>query len=206
VQAYADNNPSMRNVTYEQAAGSVAEGTKKGGVKAEKVDNPYGSTAGAGSGEFHVYRHARSREMSRLQQLDEMEIKNKADAEFYAKVKSDQTSEETKTAKRRKKRQREKEAKRRKKIMKQNGLKLQDETDKSQCTVDEEEFEYVPSDHKKLEGEIETDTAVTAAIMKNDGSFLDIMKKKLAAENQTLLEEADVEDAKEQACSKAKNP
>ena len=50
VQAYADSNSNMRSVSYEQATGSSE--VKKGAVKAEKVSNPYGSTAGAGSGEY----------------------------------------------------------------------------------------------------------------------------------------------------------
>ena len=52
------------------------------------MDNPYGSTAGAGSGEFHVYRHARAREMMRTQELDEEEAKLHADKEFHTKLKT----------------------------------------------------------------------------------------------------------------------
>ena len=65
VQAYADNNPNMRAMDYHQATGTAAPVAASasaapppadcGPVKTEKVGNPYGSTAGAGSEEFHVY-------------------------------------------------------------------------------------------------------------------------------------------------------
>jgi hypothetical protein len=64
VQSYADNSQNARSTAYEQERGS-------GSVKTEKVVNPYSSVAGAGSGEFHVYRHARAREQERLKRLDE---------------------------------------------------------------------------------------------------------------------------------------
>jgi hypothetical protein len=50
-----------------------------------QVVNPYGSTAGAGSGEFHVSRHARSREMMRIQQLDEEDLERKTTKNFGRK-------------------------------------------------------------------------------------------------------------------------
>ncbi len=107
--------------------------------------NPYGSTAGAGSGEFHVYRHARSREMMRIQQLDEEEADREADEEFWKKLKADQESELKKTEQRRKKRQREKEARMKKKVMKLNGLIIKrDESNEESNSKFEDEFEYTP--------------------------------------------------------------
>lgn len=51
VQAFADNSGSMRAVSYDQAVGASASApAAKGPVRTEKVENPYGSTAGAGSG------------------------------------------------------------------------------------------------------------------------------------------------------------
>src|SRR5210317_1219634 len=121
VQVHADNNPNNRVVDYAQATGaatsdgSTAAAAARGPVVAEKVDNPYGSTAGAGSGEFHVYRHARAREMARWKKINEDEAEMKAEEEFQKKVAHDTQVEDEKTAKRRKKRERAKEAKRRKK-------------------------------------------------------------------------------------------
>ncbi len=110
-----------------------------------QVVNPYGSTAGAGSGEFHVYRHARSREMMRIQQLDEEDLERKADEEFWKKVKADQEIELKKTEQRRKKRQREKEARMKKKVMKLNGLIIKrDKNNEDSNSNFEDEFEYTP--------------------------------------------------------------
>ena len=45
--------------------------TQSGPVRAEKVVNLFSSTAGAGSREFHVYRHSRAREMVRLKEIND---------------------------------------------------------------------------------------------------------------------------------------
>jgi hypothetical protein len=165
VQAYGDSNPNMRAVSYEQAVGGKANGNAGGNaggggggggelnkangggnhLKTEKVSNPYGSTAGAGSGEFHVYRHARSREMERLKTLDKDEEERLAEQEFRAKLSRDANELEHKTDKRRCKRQRALEAKRRKKVMQQNGLLLVDNDatkDGQMEDYPDETFEY----------------------------------------------------------------
>ncbi len=109
--------------------------------------NPYGSTAGAGSGEFHVYRNARSREMMRIQQLDEEDKERKADDEFWRKVMTEQEIELKKTEQRRKKRQREKEAKLKKKVMRLNGLTIEKEESRNEGANGnfDDEFEYTPT-------------------------------------------------------------
>jgi hypothetical protein len=127
VQAYTDNNSSIRKVTYEQAAAQGASGggggdgstnAAGGGIRAnvrpEKVVNPYGSTAGAGSGEFHLYRHGRNREMARLRNMDVAARVTAANAAFTAERAADAAWSEARTASKRKKRERAKEAKRRK--------------------------------------------------------------------------------------------
>lgn len=202
VQAYSDTNQNTRSVSYEQATGSTA--AKAGGVKAEKVDNPYGSTAGAGSGEFHVYRHARAREMARMKQLDEDEAEQKADAEFEEKVSAWKSEEDHRTEKRRMKRKREKEAKLRKKNMKLGGVGFENEVDDRSPEKKgggEEEFEYSPLHFAaKTEGEDKkmgpglpnaapgdearsVPAASASGGFANDGSFLEQMKKKLQEEN-----------------------
>mmetsp|Transcript_19378 Transcript_19378/g.28681 ORF Transcript_19378/g.28681 Transcript_19378/m.28681 type:complete len:227 (-) Transcript_19378:853-1533(-) len=198
VQAYADNNNNMRAVSYDQATGS-AEGAAKpsgGVVKTEKVTNPYGSAAGAGSGEFHVYRHARAREMARWKELEETEKEQKLDEEFKKKQADAQTEEEKKTAQRRKKRQRQKEAKQRKKNLALSGVKATEED--TNHAVADDEFSYTPmcngkaqhSESSEAAIRSEADGAPTDALKKlppklefaNDGSFLEMMKKKLAEE------------------------
>jgi len=66
VQAYSDQNPNMRQVQITTSSANNTTTTSTTKLKTEKVNNPYGSTAGAGSGEFHVYRHSRQREKNNV--------------------------------------------------------------------------------------------------------------------------------------------
>ena len=208
VQAFADNSGSMRAVSYDQAVGASASApSNRGPVVTEKVDNPYGSTAGAGSGEFHVYRHARAREMARWKEMHANEAEMKAEEDFQRKVAADVKAEAEKTEKRRRKREREKNAKRRKKNMKLGGVGL-GEAGESNNNQDQEtevdEFEYTPivgTESNALQGTTDTsnkngdkneecnesskltsaDELVTFA---NDGSFLEQSKQLLAKANE----------------------
>ncbi|KAG8450741.1 hypothetical protein GDO86_003134 [Hymenochirus boettgeri] len=77
----------------------------------EFVRDVMGSSAGAGSGEFHVYRHLRRREYQRQEFLDTIAHKQNLDDDFQRKLKENKRLEEEKTAKRRLKRQKLKEKK-----------------------------------------------------------------------------------------------
>lgn len=70
----------------------------------EFVRDVMGSSAGAGSGEFHVYRHLRRREYQRQDFLDKMSHKRNADQRYLDKVEENKKAAEERTAKRRKKR------------------------------------------------------------------------------------------------------
>ena len=219
VQAFADNNANMRSVSYEQATGQgqgasasgSADNASRGSVVAEKVHNPYGSTAGAGSGEFHTYRHARAREMARWKKINADEAEQKAQEEFTKKVTQDSESEAEKTEKRRRKRERAKEAKRRKKNLKLGGVGEGMSSEQSNGTaagssaIDEEEFEYTPisapggddklpassDDEQKDDNNSSCGDGLNDRKAKsgddvpfaNDGSFLEQMKKQLAAKS-----------------------
>ena len=139
-QAFADNNPSTRRIDYAQAVGPSANASTNTSNKlvTEKVLNPHGSTAGAGSSEFHIYRHARTREMIRWQELDQEQRKQVLDSKFHDKLERWRAEEEQATAKNRKKRQRQKEAKRRKKNMKLSGA-FQDDVEGEEEEEEEEE-------------------------------------------------------------------
>eukprot|EP00579_Thalassiosira_antarctica_P001198 CAMPEP_0201870352 /NCGR_PEP_ID=MMETSP0902-20130614/3477_1 /ASSEMBLY_ACC=CAM_ASM_000551 /TAXON_ID=420261 /ORGANISM="Thalassiosira antarctica, Strain CCMP982" /LENGTH=227 /DNA_ID=CAMNT_0048395943 /DNA_START=94 /DNA_END=777 /DNA_ORIENTATION=+ len=218
VQAYADNNPNMRAVDYHQATGTAAAASTgsgsaaaappadRGHVVAEKVDNPYGSTAGAGSGEFHVYRHARAREMARWKKINEDEAESNAENVFQQQLAHDTNSEEAKTEKKRRKRERAKEAKRRKKNMKLGGVG--GFANEEEGGDGEEEFEYTPAAASEIpEGALKSDNGSSEKAedspanedeessnnakpapeeedgkvpFANDGSFLERMKKELA--------------------------
>lgn len=209
VQAYADNNPNMRQIQYNQEAKGGASSSGSGGpVKTEKVVNPYGSTAGAGSGEFHVYRHARAREMARIEGMEEEEKEEKLEAEHEQKLDGWRKEEEKRLGKKRKKRARGKAAKLRKKNLSLGGVKDAC-VDKVDSTI-ENEFDYKPlhlqeknpseSEGDKAESDkVKVDCQAKADILhtennsntpsegnqleklsfQNDGSFMEQMRKQM---------------------------
>ena len=105
---------------------SLFHETPMNAVIAEKVSNPYGSTAGAGSGDFHVYRHARAREAERWKQMNHEEREKALDEEFQRTLEANRLEEEQRTSRRKKKRQRQKDAKEKRKNLKKSGINLED--------------------------------------------------------------------------------
>ncbi|KAJ7045571.1 hypothetical protein C8F04DRAFT_1248976 [Mycena alexandri] len=75
----------------------------------EMMKNVQGSSAGAGSGEFHVYKASRRREYERLKILEETSQKEADEAAFERKRREAEEQAESKTAKNRAKRQKKKE-------------------------------------------------------------------------------------------------
>ncbi|KAF9465057.1 hypothetical protein BDZ94DRAFT_1160654 [Collybia nuda] len=75
----------------------------------EMMKNVQGSSAGAGSGEFHVYKASRRREYERLKILEETSQKEIIDAEFERKRQEAEELTNSKTAKNRARRQKKKE-------------------------------------------------------------------------------------------------
>ncbi len=71
--------------------------------------NIQGSTAGAGSGEFHLYRAGRRREQMRIAAMEREDNANVAKAEFEARQEARTREAEEKTAKNRNKRKAKKE-------------------------------------------------------------------------------------------------
>jgi hypothetical protein len=88
---------------------------KTSSLPPEIVANVQGSSAGAGSGEFHVYKASRRREYERLRAMDE-EVKKEEDEKEFAKrkeelEKKDKEKTEKNRLKREKARQRKEKAK-----------------------------------------------------------------------------------------------
>ncbi|GBE80992.1 hypothetical protein SCP_0307150 [Sparassis crispa] len=73
------------------------------------MKNVQGSSAGAGSGEFHVYKASRRREYERLKLMDEKAQKEAETQAFESKKQEWELQAEAKTAKNRAKRQKKKE-------------------------------------------------------------------------------------------------
>ncbi|KAF9586629.1 hypothetical protein BGW38_000691 [Lunasporangiospora selenospora] len=73
------------------------------------VKNVQGSSAGAGSGEFHVYRAGRRREYARLKAMDQDAKEERDQQLFEQKIQEKRYLDEDKTEKNRAKRQRRKQ-------------------------------------------------------------------------------------------------
>lgn len=76
----------------------------------EIVANVQGSSAGAGSGEFHVYKASRRREYERMKLMDEELNREKADEEFEKRRAEAKRKDDEKTEKNRRKREKRKAA------------------------------------------------------------------------------------------------
>jgi hypothetical protein len=82
----------------------------------EIVANVQGSSAGAGSGEFHVYKASRRREYERLRAMDEEKDAEDKDAEFVAKKTEQEKKDAEKTEKNRLKREKARQRKEKSKL------------------------------------------------------------------------------------------
>jgi len=104
----------------------------------EYVRNVMGSSAGAGSGDFHIYRGIRRRENQREGFRRAMAEKEKATTEYNEWLEKTRSEEAAKTAKKAAKRKRLKEAKKR---AKQNGGKKQKTDTKQQESEESDDDE-----------------------------------------------------------------
>lgn len=87
-----------------ELSSAVAARRAVGAAAPEIVTNVQGSSAGAGSGEFHVYKAARRREYERLRAMDEEVRTEKATEEFEREKAERIARDEERTRKNREKR------------------------------------------------------------------------------------------------------
>lgn len=80
------------------------------------VRNVMGSSAGAGSGEFHVYRHLRRKEFARQKQIEHKSKQEEMDEAFENKLLQNQLQAEMRTAKKRAKRLKKKQKAKQRKL------------------------------------------------------------------------------------------
>lgn len=120
------------------------------------VRNVMGSSAGAGSGEFHVYRHLRRKEYARQKFIQAKSLREQLDDEFQAKLEKNRLDAESKTAKKRAKRQKKKQK------MKQRGKKPKtDEAIGTESSHDSSESEQEDGDEGKSGGNESCDNEKT---------------------------------------------
>jgi len=105
----------------------------------EFVYNVMGSSAGAGSGEFHVYRQIRRKEFARQKVLNEKKTKDEMNEEYHAKLDENERLAEEKTAKKRAKRLKKKANKKKKGNAKKTEKKESSESENSESETEETE-------------------------------------------------------------------
>lgn len=126
------------------------------------VRNVMGSSAGAGSGEFHVYRHLRRKEYARQKMIQHKSIQEQLDDEYQEKLEENRRIAEEKTAKKRAKRLKKKQrAKKSRKETSKNAPAKENEADSSSDDDDDndsppkmqdsDEGSNLPSDIQEVE-------------------------------------------------------
>ncbi|KAK2064572.1 DUF1168-domain-containing protein [Colletotrichum caudatum] len=96
-----------QEIRLPPAPGAVAK--RAVAAPPEIVTNVQGSSAGAGSGEFHVYKASRRREYDRLRAMDE-EVKQEKENEEFGRLKAELAArDEERTRKNREKREKKKQ-------------------------------------------------------------------------------------------------
>ena len=141
-----------------------------------------GSTAGAGSGEFHMYRAARRRELDRMARIDSEAATTDAREKFESSLAGKRAALEEQTQKRAQKRRKRKEAAKRTKggtKDKDTAAAAHNDDDDDDDAVNDDEFEYEPVTLAVKQAVIEV--AGQKVPVPTDGSFLATMQKLSAA-------------------------
>ncbi|EDV98238.1 PRKR-interacting protein 1 homolog [Drosophila grimshawi] len=103
------------------------------------VRNVMGSSAGAGSGEFHVYRHLRRKEYARQKNIQNQSLREAADDAYQQKLDDNKQKAEERTAKKRAKRLKKKQRAKRPREPKPKDDNKQPESESSASGSEEDE-------------------------------------------------------------------
>lgn len=210
VQTYTDQDAKVAAISYSTATttggdaappattaapeagegrGQAAAAAEEGGrFHINRVDNVAGSTAGAGSGEFHMYRASRRREMERVALMEKQHEAKKLQEEFERARKRKAEEFDARASKRADKRRRRKERQKTREVEAHSGEdKDEDEGKEKEKDKDKDQ------DKGEDEGEPVRETPGGVPAIPNDGSFL---AKMLALQAQGGEEETDGKAAK----------
>ncbi|KJH41671.1 hypothetical protein DICVIV_12355 [Dictyocaulus viviparus] len=114
----------------------------------EFVRNVVGSSAAAGSAEYHIYRINRKKEQNRLDYIARIAEKEELDEEYKARKEEVERMEAERTAKKRAKRQKRKEAAKKRRAVKKEE-ETSDETSEDSDTRDDANNENTESMQKE---------------------------------------------------------
>ena len=123
VQGFSDQNTK----TISSSSTSAPPGAPKAKLVTERVLNVHGSTAGASSSEFDVYRLGRRRELDRLNAMEQETRKAVVEELYVAKIERNRIEAEERTKKNAEKRKKKKM----KKLINKKKQKLTDGTTKT---------------------------------------------------------------------------
>lgn len=115
-ETYSDTNVKVDTTSYGPS-GNNNNGNQPKKLVVEKVVNLMSSIAGAGSGEFDLYRAARKRERDRLDELEKEEKKRIESEAIAKKMEINRMEAELRVKKNAEKRKRRKENQKKNKVM-----------------------------------------------------------------------------------------
>lgn len=119
------------------------------------VRNVMGSSAGAGSGEFHVYRHLRRKEYARQKNIQNQSLREAADDAYQQKLDDNKRAAEERTAKKRAKRLKKKQKAKRPREQKSN-VETKNDSESSGSASEAEDKEHNEAETKDAEDTIST--------------------------------------------------
>ncbi|XP_017049880.1 PRKR-interacting protein 1 homolog [Drosophila ficusphila] len=153
------------------------------------VRNVMGSSAGAGSGEFHVYRHLRRKEYARQKNIQNQSSREAADEAYQQKLDDNRRAAEEKTAKKRAKRLKKKQ--RAKKPREQKKPEAKEASESSNSDSEDEETLKDTGENQEINPDEEPDVASKDTTDENKEEASELKSK--ARSEESLIKSSEVE-------------